>query len=149
MFLYKLSLMLRQILCFLLIFCALPALAIFNLRNNIESMPNLSQKKWISMSQGCHSCDELLKELETFCSGKKPSPKQLGFLIAGSHLQEITKKLNNYSASYERFVGSPSEFYSQFQIRGSPTLKTDKLLILGKTAILKALKKSPDFCLGS
>ena len=142
--------MLRQILAVLLVFACFPALAIYNLRTNRQSLPDLSQKKWVSVARGCHSCDLLLKELETFCSGKKPSPKKLGFLIEGAGLSDIQAsktKLKNYSASYERFVGTPSELYTQLQIMGSPTLKTDKLLVLGRTGILNSLKNSSDFCL--
>ena len=127
------------------VFC-LPSFAIFNLKTSVESKPLLGQKKWIAVAQGCHSCDELLKDLEAFCKGKKPSPQKLAFLITGSSVKKMKEKLKSFK-DYEWYSGSPNELYENYKIMGSPTLKTPKKGIVGKKAILKFLKKSSNFCL--
>ena len=58
----------------------------------------------------------------------------------------MLNKLKDFKADYEIFAGSPGEFYQHYQITASPSLKSGKTLISGKTAILKLLKKDTKIC---
>lgn len=128
------------------IFFSSYSLGIFNLKTKKEGQPNFSGKHWVSVTEACHSCSELLIELKSFCNNKKPPNSRLGFLISGSTIQSMLEKLKDYKQDYEIFSGSPNEFYESYQIMASPSLKTSSKVISGKTAILNFLKKDQSFC---
>lgn len=132
-----------------LLFFSFSSGAIYNLKSNKEGQPkNVSGKHWLLVAQGCHSCSEVLKELETFCSGKKPSPSKIGFFATGSSPKDMLKKLSAFKADYEIFSGSPNEFYESYKIMGSPSLKIkgQKKSAMGKGPVLSVLKKDAGFC---
>lgn len=123
--------------------------AIYNLKTNKEGQPKEFEKKhWLLVAQGCHSCSEVLTELNQICSGKKPSPAQIGFFATGRSPEALLKKLKDFKASYEIFSGSPNEFYETYKIQGSPSLKIKgkKKTVAGKESIIKFLKKDSEFC---
>ena len=65
------------------------SLAIYDLKTNKETSPKEPLKKhWLLVAESCHSCSELLVELNTFCSGKKPSSSQIGFLLQEEVLKQ-------------------------------------------------------------
>ncbi|MBC6415179.1 MAG: hypothetical protein GDA46_02150 [Bdellovibrionales bacterium] len=119
---------------------------IFNLKTKEEQKPDIQSKKWLFLSQSCHSCSELLLELKSFCKGKKPSPAQIGFFISGSQIKAMLKKVKDFEKEYEVFSGAPSEFYKHYQVSSSPSLKTSKKTIAGKKAILRFLQKDKEIC---
>ena len=119
---------------------------IFNMKSNKEEKPDIKIKKWLILSQNCYTCSELLVELKSFCGGKKPSPEQLGFLISGSNLQAMLDKVKDFKGKYDLFSGSPNEFYEHYKVISTPSLKTSKKVIAGKTAILKFLKNDKKIC---
>ena len=133
---------------FMSFFCfSFSSSAIYNLKTNKEAQPKIGGKHWILVAQGCHSCSELLKELKTFCKGKKPSSSQLGFLVTGSSSSAMLKKLQDFKKDYEIFSGSPNEFYESYKVMGSPSLKAkNNKVVLGKDSILRFLKKDSQFC---
>ena len=123
--------------------------AIYNLKTNKEGQPKEAEKKyWLLVAQGCHSCSEVLKELTTFCAGKKPSASKIGFFATGRSPKALLKKLEAFKTGYEIFSGSPNEFYEAYKIQASPSLKIKgkKKAVAGKSPILKFLKKDSDFC---
>jgi len=131
--------------CFL--FFSFQSFSIYNLKTNKGAQPkDVNKKYWLLVAQGCHSCSEVLKNLTTFCSGKKPSPSRVGFFATGSQPSRLLKKLDDFKADYEIFSGSPNEFYETYNISGSPSLKAKNKTILGKNKILKFLKKDSHFC---
>lgn len=132
-----------------LLFFSVPGFTIYNLKTNTGGLPKKAGgKHWLLVAQGCHSCMELLTELKTFCTGKKPSPSRIGFFATGSSPQALLKKLADFRAGYEVFSGSPNEFYETYNLMGSPSLKikAQSKSVSGKNKILKFLKKDPDFC---
>ena len=139
--------MFRFILFFSCLFVSFSPQAIYNLKTNKEVQPKISGKNWILVAQGCHSCSELLSSLKTFCKGKKPKSSQLGFFVTGSSLPAMLKKLKDFQADYEVFSGSPNEFYENYKLMGSPSLKAkNKKTLSGKDKILKFLKEDSQFC---
>ena len=123
--------------------------AIYNLKSNKSGSPqNIEAKHWLLVSQGCHSCSELLSELTKICSNQKPAISKIGFFATGSDPSALLKKLEDFKDSYEIFSGSPNEFYQSYNMTGSPSLKmkNKKKVIVGKKKILKFLKKDSDFC---
>ena len=123
--------------------------AIYNLKTNKAGQPQKFEKKhWLLVSQGCHSCAELLLKLESICSGKKPSIDKIGFFTTGRSPEALLKKLESFKVGYEIFAGSPNEFYETYQILGSPSLKLKggQKVVAGKDPILKFLKKDSSFC---
>ena len=123
--------------------------AIYNLKTNKEGLPKeVDKKHWLLVTQGCHSCSEVLTELDKFCSGKKPSPTQIGFFATGRSPEALLKKLKAFKGNYEIFSGSPNEFYETYKIQGSPSLKIKgkKEAVGGKKSIIKFLKKDSGFC---
>ena len=139
--------MIRFIL-FMSFFCfSFPSSAIYNLKTNKEAQPKIGAKHWILVAQGCHSCSELLKDLKTFCKGKKPSSAQVGFFVTGSSSSVMLKKLKDFKEDYEIFSGSPNEFYESYKVMGSPSLKAkNNKVVLGKGPVLQFLKKDDQFC---
>ena len=139
--------MFRFFALFLFVLFSLPSGAIYNLKNNKEGLPKKA-KHWLLVAQGCHSCSELLTKLKTFCSGKKPSPSQIGFFATGPSPKALLKKLADFKAGYEIFSGSPNEFYETYKIMASPSLKIkgQAKSVMGKEPILKFLKKDTNFC---
>ena len=108
----------------------------------------VSSKYWLLLDQNCHFCDAILLELETFCKGRKPSSKTIGFFVIGLNKTSISKKLKSFNKGYEIYLGSPSEFYSAYSAQGSPSLllKGNKKIIQGKDKIMKKIRKSINFC---
>jgi len=129
---------------FLLFFFS--SFGIFNLKTGEEQEPQIDSKKWVILAQKCHSCFELLVELETFCKGAKPSPKKVGFLISGSNTEAMLNKLKNFKEDYEMFAGSPGELYQHYNVRASHSLRSEKKLLSWKSSILKFLKEDKTFC---
>lgn len=130
-------------------FFSLSSGAIYNLKTNTGAKPqNVEKKYWLLVAQGCHSCTEVLKQLEAFCSGKKPTPSKIGFFVTGNSTSTMLKKLEKFKSDYEIFSGSPNEFYESYQITGSPSLriKNKNKSVSGKDKILKFLKKDSNFC---
>ena len=123
--------------------------AIYNLKTNKGGLPETAESKhWLLVSQGCHSCSELLTELKEFCSGTKPSSSKIGFFAVGANTSALLKKLDDFKEDYEIFSGSPNEFYETYKLLGSPSLKikNKKKIVSGKDKILTFLKKDSDFC---
>ena len=135
----------RYFYLFILFFC-FNSFGIFNLKTKEEQEPNINSKKWVFLAQKCHSCVELLVDLEIICNGKKPSPEKVGFLVSGSNPTAMLTKLESFKEAYEMFAGSPNEFHQNYKVMASPSLKSGDKLISGKTAILKFLRKDQDFC---
>ena len=119
---------------------------IFNMKDNKEEKPDIKSKKWLILSQNCHTCSELLVDLKSLCGGKKPPPQQLGFLISGSSPQAMLDKIKNFKDGYELFSGSPNEFYEHYTVISTPSLINVKKVIAGKSAILKFLKNDKKIC---
>ena len=122
--------------------------AIFNLETKKEGLPaNSESKYWLLVSQGCHSCSQVLTELKRFCSGKKPPSSNIGFFAIGS-ISAISKKLEDFKGDYEIFLGSTNEFHESYRLVGSPSLKikNKRKAVVGKDKILKFLKKDSEFC---
>ena len=157
----------RAVFCFFGALC-LQSAAVYNLKTNKEGAPDISKKRWIFLAEGCHSCDELLSELRSFCSGKKPPASRLGFFVSGQDRQKMLGKLKHYPG-HPAFSGSPGELYALYGVQGSPSLLSSGLfsgggakkkgggekkpgagkksrIIAGKTGILKFLKKDRGFC---
>jgi len=111
-----------------------------------EQKPKTSSKSWVVVAEGCHSCQEILVKLKTFCKGKKASPEKMGFLISGSNKEAMLKKLEDYKSGYEIFAGSPGELYQYYKVSSSPALISGTQLVSGKKAILKHLKNHNSFC---
>ena len=123
--------------------------AIYNLKTNKGGLPEAADSKyWLLVSQGCHSCSELLTELGKFCSGKKPSSSKIGFFVIGANTSALLKKLEDFKEGYEIFSGSPNEFYETYKLLGSPSLKikNKEKTVTGKDKILAFLKRDSDFC---
>ena len=138
---------------FALCFFCFSGSAIYNLETNKEAAPLLSNKHWIFVAEGCHSCDELLSDLQSFCSGSKPPSQNLGFFISGQKRQKMLDKMKHYRSGYQIFSGSPSELYSSYGVQGSPSLLTTVQgkskkgkVISGKSGILNSLKADKGFC---
>ena len=102
----------KFIFCFFPLFFAFYSFGIFNLKTAEEQEPNISSKKWVVVTQKCHSCSELLIDLKTFCGGNKPSPQKMGFLISGSNQKAMLEKLRDFKTDYEIFAGSPENSIS-------------------------------------
>ena len=128
----------------------LPSQAIYNIKTHKEGAPaEVLNKHWLLVSEGCHSCDKVLKKLTMFCKGKKPPVSQIGFFVTGRNEAKMLEKLKDYKEGYDIFSGSPSEFYTSYNLQASPSLlikKTGKTA-LGETGIVKALTKDSKFCL--
>lgn len=125
------------------------SLAIYNLKSNKEALPKtIGSKHWLLVAQGCHSCAELLTDLKTICSGKKPSSSRIGFFAIGSSPKALLNKLKDFNTGYEIFSGSANEFYETYKIMGSPSLKIKAKAksVSGKDKILSFLKKDSSFC---
>ena len=123
--------------------------AIYNLKTNKEGLPKeVAKKHWLLVTQACHSCSEVLTELEKICSGKKPSSSQIGFFAVGRSPSKLLKKLQAFQVDYEIFSGSYNEFYQAYKLQASPGLKIKgkEKSISGKSQILKFLKKDSNFC---
>ena len=123
--------------------------AIYNLKTNKGGLPeNAESKYWLLVSQGCHTCSELLTELKTICAGKRPSSSKIGFFAVGANTSVLLKKLEDFKEDYEIFSGSPNEFYETYKLLGSPSLKikNTKKTVVGKEKILAFLRKDSDFC---
>ena len=135
-------------LCFLFVLFSLSSQALYNFKTKAKSQPtNMDKKHWLVVSENCHSCSQVLNKLKTFCSGKKPSAKQLGFLISGKDPKAISKKLKHYEKDYEVFVGSHKEFYSSYKLLSTPSLLTKtKKVFTQKSTILDFLKTDHLFC---
>lgn len=137
---------------FVVLFCFYPAFsqAIYNMKNNqsIDSK-SVSKKYWILLDQSCAVCDAVMLELETICaSGKKPSSKNLGFFVVAVNKDVVSKKLKSFKSGYDVYLGSSSQFYEAYGLQGSPSLllKGSQKSIIGKTKIIKKLKKDTNFC---
>ena len=133
----------------LFLFFSFSSGAIYNLKTNTGGLPKEAEKKhWLLVSQGCHSCSEVLTELKKFCSDKKPSPSKIGFFAIGKSSEALLKKLEDFKADYEIFSGSSNEFYQTYQLLASPSLKikAKEKTVVGKSKILEVLKKDSDFC---
>lgn len=131
------------------LFFSFNAGAIYNLKTKTEKFPKKPlNKHWLLVAQGCHSCSELLTQLKSFCSGKKPSASKIGFFVTGSSPEAMLKKLKDFKADYEIFSGSPNEFYETYKLMGSPSLriKNKEKSVVGKGQILNFLKKDSSFC---
>ncbi len=138
---------------FLLVWCffilPFPSEAIYNLKTKKEELPaNAENKHWLLVSQGCHSCSEVLTELTKFCSGKKPSPSKIGFFATGQSIPAMQKKLKDFESGYQMFSGSPNEFYETYKLLATPSLKIKgkNKAVVGKDKILEFLKKDTHFC---
>ena len=133
------------------VFFSFSSLAIYDLQTKEESFPkNVEGKNWLLVSQGCHSCSQVLSELKGFCSGKKPSSSKIGFFAIGDNPSALLKKLDGFVSDYEIFAGTPGEFYQAYNLQGTPGLKPkgqNKKPVMGKSQILSALKEDTDFCL--
>ena len=136
---------------FFALFCHFPlAFAIYDLKTQKEATPP-SDRHYLLISEGCHSCLELIGELGKLCSGKKPTSSKLGFFVIGSKPKILMKKLSDFETGYLIFAGSPNEFYQAYQMMGTPSLRArnQKGPISGKGPILKFLKKDQGFCSNS
>lgn len=136
----------------LLMFFSFSSLAIYNLKTSKEGRPESeTNKHWLLVSEGCHSCSEVLTGLETFCSGNKPPISQIGFFVTGRTLAGMKKKLSAFKADYEIFSGSPNEFYQAYQMQATPSLKirAKNKSVSGSDKILTYLKKDDSFCQSS
>ena len=123
--------------------------AIYNLKTDKEGLPKkVESKHWLLVTQGCHSCSEVLTELTKFCSGKKPSSSKIGFFATGRSASALLNKLEDFKTGYEFFSGSPNEFYETYKLQASPSLriKNKGKIIVGKRKILGFLKKDSNFC---
>ena len=127
-------------------FCS-SGFAIYNLKTVKEASPP-SDRHWLLISEGCHSCSELIGKLNSFCSGKKPASSKIGFFVIGSGLKPLMKKLKSFKTGYLIFAGSSNEFYQAYQMMGTPSLraKGKKKPIYGKGPVLEFLKKDREFC---
>lgn len=135
------------ILSFFVAFSA-PA-AIHNLKTHDKEAPkDAFGKYWLLVAEGCSSCDQVLDELKTFCSGKKPSSDKISFFVTGKNEQKMLKKLKDY-ANYDIFSGSPDELYTAYGFQGAPALlmKQKAKITSGKTGILNNLRKDKQFCI--
>lgn len=136
----------------LLILCALfftPAYSIYNMKTKKEGTPqDVFGKYWLLVSQGCSSCDKVLGQLKTFCSGKKPNTEKIGFFVTGRSEKAMRDKLKDYT-DFDIFSGSPGELYNAYGFQGSPSLLKKKKgsLALGQKKIIQALKSDLQFCL--
>ncbi|MCY4321215.1 MAG: hypothetical protein OXC37_02250 [Bdellovibrionaceae bacterium] len=132
---------------FVFLFLSFSSNAVYNLKTNKEAEPKIGEKHWILVAQACHSCDEVLKSLNTFCEGKKPQSLKVGFFITGSSQSKMIDKLNNFKTDYEIFSGSPNEFSQNYKLGGAPALRSkDNKIVYGKAKILEFLKKDSQFC---
>ena len=143
------SMLIHFLLPVFVLFFSVSSEAIYNIKTNTEGLPDkVENKHWLLVAQGCHSCSEVLMELKTFCSSRKPSPSQIGFFATGPSAKALLKKLEDFKADYEIFSGSPNEFYETYKIMGSPSLKikSKSKSVSGKNKILKFLKKDSHIC---
>ena len=123
--------------------------AIYNLKTHDQNEPKEAfSKYWLLVAEGCSSCDQVLNELKTFCSGKKPSSDKISFFVTGRNEQKMLKKLKDYS-EYDIFSGSPDELYTTYGFQGSPALlmKQKGKITSGKTGVLTVLRKDEQFCI--
>ena len=134
--------------CLFLLFLS-PAQAIYDLNTHKEGVPlDVSGKYWLLVAQGCSSCDRVLGKLKTFCSGKLPPAKSIGFFVTGRSEKKMKEKLKDYKG-YDMFSGSINELYTTYSFQSTPSLlmKKNGKIAVGEKGILKVLKKDQKFCL--
>ncbi|MGI9548599.1 MAG: hypothetical protein ACR2M7_01275 [Bdellovibrionales bacterium] len=140
----KFSLMLLPLLLF-----SFSSHGIYHWETQKELKPSqVKNKYWILVDSSCHLCASLMLQLETFCKGKKPSPKKLGFFAIGFNPAAIRSHLKSFKKGYEVYLGSSNEFYQAYRMQGSPSLliKKNQKALHGKKTILKKISKFQDFC---
>ena len=135
------------IFCLTLLFLS-PAQAIYDLNTHKEGVPSdVSGKYWLLVAQGCSSCDRVLGKLKTFCSGKLPPAKSIGFFVTGRSEKKMKEKLKDYK-EYDIFSGTINEIYTTYSFQNTPSLLMKKgKIAVGEKGILKVLKKDQKFCL--